>query len=42
MRNLPLLPLLLGRGVQVLAQRLQRLLPLVPDDIDLRVVGDVT
>ena len=39
-RNLPLLPGLLERGVQLLAQRLQLRLPLVPDDIDLRVVGD--
>ena len=39
-RNLPLLPVLLERGVQLLAQRLQLRLPLVPDDIDLRVVGD--
>ena len=31
---------LLERGVQLLAQRLQLRLPLVPDDIDLRVVGD--
>ena len=39
-RDLPFLPLLLERGVQLLAQRLQRRLPLVPDDIDLGVVGD--
>ena len=39
-RNLPLLPGLLERGVQRLAQRLQLRLPLVPDDIDLCVVGD--
>ena len=31
---------LLERGVQLLAQRFQLLLPLVPDDIDLGVVGD--
>ena len=39
-RNLPLLPVLLERRVQLLAQRLQLRLPFVPDDIDLRVVGD--
>ena len=39
-RNLPFLPVLLERGVQLLAQRLQLRLPLVPDDIDLGVVGD--
>ena len=32
--------LLLERGVQLLAQWLQLRLPLVPDDIDLRIVGD--
>ena len=39
-RNFPFLPVLLERGVQLLAQRLQLRLPLVPDDIDLGVVGD--
>src|SRR2546425_1271214 len=39
-RALPLLPLLLQRGVELLAQRLQPRLPLLPDDVDLRVVGD--
>src|SRR5437899_12850697 len=39
-RDLPLLPLLLQRGVELLAQRLQPRLPLLPDDVDLRVVGD--
>ena len=34
------MPGLLERGVQLLAQRLQLRLPLFPDDIDLRVVGD--
>ena len=38
--NLPLLPGLLERGVQRLAQWFQLRLPLLPDDIDLRVVGD--
>ena len=39
-RDLPFLPGLLAGGVQRLAQRLQRRLPLLPDDIDLGVVGD--
>jgi hypothetical protein len=39
-RNLPFLPGLLERRVQRLAQRLQLRLPLVPNDIDLRVIGD--
>ncbi len=39
-RNLPLLPGLFECCVQRLAQRRQLRLPLVPDDIDLRVVGD--
>ncbi len=39
-RNLPFLPGLLERRVQLLAQRLQLRLPLVPDHIDLGVVGD--
>src|SRR5262249_53401519 len=39
-RDLPLFPLLLERGVQLRAQRLERLLPLLPDDVDLRVVRD--
>ncbi len=39
-RDFPFLPLLLERGVQLLAQRLQLCLPLVPDDVDLGVVGD--
>ena len=39
-RNLPFLPGSLERGVQRFTQRLQLRLPLVPDDIDLRVVGD--
>ena len=38
--NLPLLPGLLERGVQRLAQRLQLPLPFVPDHVDLCVVGD--
>ena len=38
--NLPLLPVAIESGVQVLAQRLQRLLPALPDDVDLGVVGD--
>ena len=39
-RNFPFLPLLLECGVQLLAQRLQLRLPLLPDDIDLGIVGD--
>ena len=38
--NLPLLPVAVEPGVQVLTQRLQRLLPPFPDDVDLGVVGD--
>ena len=40
-RNLPLLPRLAEFFVQQFAQRFQLLLGLLPDDIDLRVVGDV-
>ena len=39
-RDLPLLPLFVQRGVQLFAQRLQRGLPFLPDDVDLGVVGD--
>ena len=39
-RNLPLLPSLLEREIQLGAKRLHLRLPLVPDDVDLRVVGD--
>ena len=39
-RNLPLLPRLIQQGVELGAQRLQPLLPLLPNDIDLGVVGD--
>src|SRR5215472_4753824 len=39
-RNLPFLPLFLERAGELLAQRLQHTLPLVPDDVDLSVVGD--
>ena len=39
-RDLPLLPLLLQRGIQLFAQGLQPRLPLLPDDVDLGVVGD--
>ena len=38
--NLPLRPVAIEPGVQVVAQRLQRLLPALPDDVDLGVVGD--
>jgi len=39
-RNLPLLPFLLERFVELLTKRLECFLELVPDDVDLRVVGD--
>jgi hypothetical protein len=39
-RNLPLLPGFAHRGIQRLAQGLQGLLPPIPDDVDLGVVGD--
>ncbi|MCY1529509.1 hypothetical protein D9M68_646580 [compost metagenome] len=39
-RDLPLLPGLLQQPVQLRAQRFQRLLPLLPDHVDLGVVGD--
>src|SRR5215831_19334146 len=36
----PILPMIVERSVQAAPQRLQRLLPPLPDDIDLGVVGD--
>ena len=39
-RDLPLLPRLAELRVELLAERLERLLPLLPDDVDLRVVRD--
>ena len=39
--NLPLFPRLAERRVQLRPQRLQDGLPLLPDDVDLAVVGDV-
>ena len=33
--------MLAERGIELRAQRLQRLLPFLPDDVDLGVVGDV-
>ena len=39
-RNLPFLPRSVQSGVQLRPQRLQRLLPSFPDDVDLGVVGN--
>jgi hypothetical protein len=39
-RDLPFFPGLLHSFVQLLAQRLERPLPALPDHVDLRVVGD--
>ena len=38
--NLPLLPLAIEPRVEVIPQRLQHLLPTLPDDVDLSVVSD--
>ena len=38
--DFPFFPLLLERRVELLAQRFQRRLELLPDDVDLGVVGD--
>ena len=39
-RDFPFLPRLAEEGIEALADRLQHLLPFLPDDVDLGIVGD--